>query len=173
MTGDAAPLTGDGPDAQAYKHAMAQLATGVTAVTALAGGRQHAMTANAFTSVSLDPPLVLVCIGRSARFHAAIIAAGQWAVSVLGAGDADVARRLARRDPSLAQQLVGVPYTPGRATGAATLDRAVAVLECRTRAVYDGGDHDIVLGEVLSVDVRDESAAPLLYLRGAYRQLDG
>lgn len=112
------------------REAMAQFATGVTIVT-VGGQRCHGMTANAFTSVSLDPPLVLVCVAKAARLHAAILADGCFAVSVLGGDQAHVARYFADRGrPAGMAQFDAVQWRPGACTGAPLLSGALAWLEC-------------------------------------------
>lgn len=158
------------------------------------------MTVSAFTSVSLDPLLVLFCAEKIARFHDAVLAAGFWSVSVLGADAQETARWLATRGRPLLGQLDAVPHHAGAVTGAPILDIALAAFECRTTAVYDGGDHSIVVGEVVAVsepaseraagvggqlaagDVSEpgpqsdqaagqEDKGPLIYYRGQYRHL--
>jgi flavin reductase len=156
---------------EAFRRAVGRFATGVTVVTAVDGGIDHAMTANAFTSVSLDPLLVLVCVENEARFHDAITAAGAWAVSILDASARPVASWLATRGRPLHGQLDRIPFRRG-VTGAAVLEQSSAWLECRTQAVHPGGDHDIVVGEVISLGLGDESHGALLYHRSSYRFLD-
>ena len=156
---------------ESFRRAVGRFATGVTVVTAVDGGLDHAMTASAFTSVSLDPLLVLVCVENEARFHDAITSAGAWAVSVLDASARPVADWLATRGRPLHGQLDRIPFTRG-VTGAAILQQSSAWLECRTTAVHPGGDHDIVVGEVVALGLGDESAGALLYHRSRYRALD-
>lgn len=158
-------------DGVRYRAAMARFASGITVTTTRVDGVDHAMTASAFTSVSLRPPLVLVCVEKVARFHAAVLASGSWGVSVLAASDHAVATWLATRGRSLATQLDGMATWRG-VTGAPLLAGAAATLECRTWAVHDGGDHSIVVGEVVAADVGDDARAteePLVYFAGGYR----
>ncbi len=157
------------PDAatDAFRRAAGQFATGVTVCTTRVGSLDHAMTASAFTSVSLDPLLVLVCVDKEARFRDAVLEAGTWAVSILSADGRRAAEWFATKGRPLIGQLDSHPHHRGR-TGAALLDDALAWLECRTAAVYDGGDHDIVLGAVLAVSEGDRDAAGLVYHRGRY-----
>jgi flavin reductase (DIM6/NTAB) family NADH-FMN oxidoreductase RutF len=156
---------------ESFRRAVGRFATGVCVVTAVDGGLDHAMTANAFTSVSLDPLLVLVCVETEARFHDAITSAGEWAVSILDATARPAAAWLATRGRPLHGQLDRVSFHRGPVTGAALLDQSVAWLECRTHAFHPGGDHSIVVGEVLGVGLGDESPGALLYHRSAYRVL--
>jgi flavin reductase (DIM6/NTAB) family NADH-FMN oxidoreductase RutF len=159
-------------DRDGFREALGRFASGITVVTTQAGdGIDHAMTANAVTSVSIDPFLLLVCVEKIARFRDAVLESGLWAISVLGESAIEAANWFATRGRPLAGQLVGFPYTRGEATGAALLADALATVECRTTAVHDGGDHDIVVGEVLSVAVPRPDDRPLLYFRGKYHVL--
>ncbi len=163
-----------GADPEAFRAAAGQFATGIVVIAATADGVTHAMTVNAFTSVSLDPLLVLVCVEKAARFHDAVLAAGIWAVSVLGEDAEKAARWLATRGRPLEGQLDQHPHHPGAVTGAPILDGALSAIECRTYAVHDGGDHSIVVGEVLAVAAPPpgaDSAGPLIYHAGRYRRL--
>jgi flavin reductase (DIM6/NTAB) family NADH-FMN oxidoreductase RutF len=157
-----------------FRTAMSRFASGITIMSTLQGGVAHAMTANAFTSVSLDPPLVLVCVDKGVRMHAAVLECGYWAVSVLAATHRPVAERFAKSGRDLHSQFDGVETVPGRKTGCPLIAGALSWLECRTWATHDGGDHTIVVGEVLSVGT-DESIDPaaLVYYSGHYRELGG
>lgn len=160
-----------GPDAGVFRRAMGRFATGVTVVTTTHAGIDHAMTANAFTSVSLEPPLVLVCVEREARFHDAVQASGVWAVSVLDDSARAVAAWLATRGRPLHGQLELVPHRRGPLTGIALLEQSLATLECRTTALHPSGDHTIVVGEVLGVELLEHASAALVYHRGQYGHL--
>jgi flavin reductase (DIM6/NTAB) family NADH-FMN oxidoreductase RutF len=138
-----------------YRRVVGRFATGVTVITAMLDDEHHAMTCNSFTSVSLDPVLVLFCPEKLARFHDVVLASGTWAVSVLAQGQEDVSRRFAVRGRPLEDQFVDLPHTHGPLTGAAVVDGALASLECR--------------GEVLGLGVPDPDGDPLLYYEGRYR----
>jgi flavin reductase (DIM6/NTAB) family NADH-FMN oxidoreductase RutF len=155
-----------------FRRAAGQFASGIVVVTTPGG---HAMTVSAFASVSLDPPLVLFCAEKIARFHDAVLAEGSWAVSILAQDDEKTARWLATRGRPLDGQLDGMAHHPGPVTGAPVLDGAMAVLECRTAAVHDGGDHSIIVGQVTSVASPENlpSRGPLVHYAGAYRRLRG
>jgi flavin reductase (DIM6/NTAB) family NADH-FMN oxidoreductase RutF len=129
------------------------------------------MTVSAFSAVSLDPLLVLFCAEKIARFHDTVLAAGFWSVSVLDEQAEKTARWLATRGRPLEGQLDGIPHHAGPVTGAPVLDEALSVLECRTTAVHDGGDHSIVVGEVVGVSVADNDLGPLVHHAGRYRSL--
>ena len=156
-------------DALEYRRVVGRFATGVTVVTTLLEGEQHAMTCNSFTSVSLEPVLVLFCAEKVARFHDAVLASGSWAVSVLGQGQEGVSRHFAVRGRRLEGQFDRLPHTVGPITGAAVLGAAIAALECRTVSTTDAGDHTVVIGEVLGLGVPDPAGEPLLYYEGRYR----
>jgi flavin reductase (DIM6/NTAB) family NADH-FMN oxidoreductase RutF len=170
-----APATPESPSAAAFRAVAGCFATGVTVITARAGGVDHAMTANAFTSVSLDPPLVLVCVERRTRFHAAVVGDGAvatgWAVSFLSRDGEAAARLFATSGRPLDGQMRGFGSSRGIHTDAVILDDVIGAMECRTTAVHDGGDHSIVIGEVLSVLGPVSGGRPLLYYRGAYRAI--
>lgn len=165
------PAVGAGPDPRELRRCFGGFATGVTVVTA---GRTipHGMTANAFTSVSLDPPLILVCVLREAAMHAAILAEEAFAVSVLAAHQETVARYFADKSrPRGEHEFDVVDQTAGRFTGAPILTGAVSWLECKLAAVHDGGDHSVFVGEVLDFGrgaVRDA----LVFYGGAFRRLE-
>ncbi|QNE79616.1 flavin reductase (plasmid) [Streptomyces finlayi] len=124
--------------------------TGVTVVT-VGGSEPRGMTANSFTSVSLSPPLVLICVGRDAVMHQRLTAMPTFAVSVLEAGQEKAARHFADSSrPPGADQFDSVDWLLGEKSGARLIAGAVAHLECEKRQVYRGGDHTIFLGEVLT-----------------------
>lgn len=137
-----------GPGGKVLRSVLGKFATGVTVVAA---GRDApcGMTANAFTSVSILPPLVLVCVNRSARVNRAILESGTFAVSVLSAHQEEVARYFADHSrPRGADEFSSVDWMPGPSTGSPVIAGAIAWLECDLAARYDGGDHVILLGSV-------------------------
>ena len=157
-------------DAAVFRRATGRLPTGIVVVSTSLRGTRHAMTVSAFTSVSLDPLLVLFCAEKIARFHDAVLGAGIWSVSILDEESEKTARWLATRGRPLDGQLDQIAHHRGPVTGAPILDAALASLECRTTAVHEGGDHSIVVGEVVGVtEPRDGS--PLVYFGGDYRRL--
>lgn len=152
----------------ALREVMSQFATGVTVLTA-GGEGTHGMTANAFTSVSLDPPMVLCCVARTARLHEAVLSAGGFGVSVLGAEQEGVARYFASRNrPAGPAQFDKVDWFPGRNTGAPLLTGSLAWLECELSEVYEGGDHSIFLGTVLTA--ARGAGQMLLFFGGGFHQ---
>lgn len=155
-----------------FRDAMGLFPTGVTLLTTCGpDGTDHAITANSVTSVSLDPLLLLVCVEHASRLHDALLSCGLWAVSVLGADAQQLSRRLARRGHSTAEALAAVPHHRGPHTGALLLDGALSTLECRTWAAHPGGDHTVVIGEVLALAAPQPESAPLVWHRGRYTRL--
>jgi flavin reductase (DIM6/NTAB) family NADH-FMN oxidoreductase RutF/acyl-CoA thioesterase FadM len=158
----------DDLDEVTLREVMSRFATGITVLT-VAGEEWHGMTANAFTSVSLDPPLVLCCVATPARLHQAITASGHFGVSVLGADQEHLARYFADRTrPSGAAQFDAVDWLPGPKTGAPLLPGALAWLECDVTQVYNGGDHSIFIGEVTG-SFRGDTGEALLFFDGSYQ----
>jgi flavin reductase len=158
-------------DTDAFRRAVGHFATGITVVTTRLDGIDHAMTASAFSSVSLEPVLVLVCVDKEARFRDAVLESGFWGVSVLSADGRPAAEWFATKGRPLVGQLDRFPHHRGRLTDVALLDGALSWLEVRSTAVYDGGDHDIVVGEVIDITTGDRDAAALVYHRGRYGHL--
>ncbi|MGW0804324.1 flavin reductase family protein [Nonomuraea sp. NPDC002799] len=156
-------------DPGTYRKVVGRFATGVAIVTTRLGDTDHAMTVNSFTSVSLEPLLVLFCAEKVARFHDAVLEAGVWGVSVLPASMEDTSRFFAHRGRALNGQLARWPHHRGE-SGAALFDGAIATVECATTAVHDAGDHSIVVGEVTGLGLPSDGP-PLLYYEGRYKTL--
>lgn len=150
---------------------MGCLVTGVCVVTAVADGEDVAMTVNSVTSVSLDPPLVLVCVARTARFHRAVTECATWGLSILDGDAVEVSTRFSRPGRPRSGEFEALAHHRGAVTGVALVDGSCAYLECRTEVVHPGGDHSIVVGRVLSATHSAASERPLVYHRGAYRWL--
>lgn len=156
-----------------YRRVAGRFTTGITVVTTRdAEGSDHAMTVSSFTSVSLDPILALFCCEKVARFHAAVLGSGWWGVSVLAAEQEELSRWFATRGRPFARQFDSVPTTRGAVSNALLFTEALSTLECRTVATYDGGDHTIVLGEVMAARLPRLDGAPLLYYEGRYRGIE-
>jgi flavin reductase (DIM6/NTAB) family NADH-FMN oxidoreductase RutF len=155
-------------DSDLFRSVLGRFATGVTVVTARDDeGRDHGMTVSAFSSLSLDPPLVLICIDRVASMFGFLVVGKSFAVNILSASQEALSRRFANLDA--ATRFEGVGFSRG-ALGPAILDEVLAHLECRIVARYEAGDHAIVIGEVEFAATADER--PLLYYRGGYAQLE-
>lgn len=157
-------------DQKAFRGALGRFASGVTIVTTVLDGRDHAMTASAFTSVSLDPALVLVCSHKTSRFHEAVLQSGFWGVSILAEEGIEASAWFANRGRPLENQLANVAHHRGD-SGVALLDASLAWLECSTTAIHDGGDHAIIVGAVTGAGVSDDDDDPLLYYRSHYGTL--
>jgi flavin reductase (DIM6/NTAB) family NADH-FMN oxidoreductase RutF len=139
----------------------------VTVVTTKeADGSDNGMTVSAFCSVSLDPPLVLICIEKTASAHEALTIAPAFVVNILSAKQEQLARRFSIVD---IDRFEGVGFSRSR-NGIVILDDVLGVIECNRFALHDAGDHTIIVGEVEAGRV--ENGAPLLYYRGGYAQLE-
>ena len=151
-------------DAQ-FKLAMSHFASGVTIVTTEHEGTDYGLTVASFASLSLSPPLVLVCISKSSSSHEPIAASGKFGVSILGSDQEAVSGRFAARG---GDKFAGLDVRRGT-LGVPLIGNALATLECRVRDQVVGGDHSIFIGEV--VDTQTREGAPLLYFRAAYREM--
>lgn len=154
-------------DPVTLRQTMRLLATGVTVLTT-AGPIGHGMTANAVTSLSLAPPLVLSCVGRAARMHRAVMASRTFAVSFLTADQEHVARHFSSRArPDGPAQFESVDWTPGGCTGAPLIAGALGWLECEVVDIHEGGDHSIFVGRALSCG-RGAPGDALVFFEGSY-----
>jgi len=151
-------------DAQ-FKLAMSHFASGVTIVTTEHEGKSFGMTVAAFSSLSLNPPLILVCIEKMVKTHEAIAGAGTFGVSILNSKQADVSNRFASRAED---KFAGTEIVRGQ-LGVPLIAGAITRLECRLTNRLDGGDHSIFIGEV--VDAATEEGEPLVYYRSGYREV--
>ncbi len=155
-------------DSQDFRKALGTFATGVTVVTTVdAAGRPSGMTVSSFCSVSLEPPLVLFCLGRGADTFEAFAACEKFAVNVLGHDHAHLSERFAALGK---EKWRGLSYETWE-LGCPILPEAIAALECRTVQTHEAGDHLIIVGRVVDLAVRDETSGPLIHYRGAYRRL--
>jgi len=157
-------------DARAFRNIVGSFATGVTVITMPTPTGAWGMTANSFTSLSLDPMLVLVCVDKSTRTLEFMQEAGVWAVNILGLDQERVSRTFATKDFSEERKMVDTPYHPG-VTGAPLIEGAIAYIECRTWASYEGGDHLILVGEVQDATITHADGQPLMFFRGRYGRL--
>ena len=156
-----------GHDPRTLRDALGCFATGVTVVTCLDDDQKPAgLTVNSFTSVSLDPPLLLVCLHKQAASAQALIAAGHFAVNVLQTGQQPASITFSTR---VENRFGETPWSCGEA-GAPILEESLCVFECERFAVYDGGDHHLLVGRVVKASF-DAALDPLLFFRGSYRRL--
>jgi flavin reductase (DIM6/NTAB) family NADH-FMN oxidoreductase RutF len=153
-----------------FRDAMGAFATGINVITTRNEDGGYGLTANAFSSVSLDPPLVLVCVGTTSRGCEVITQNGVFAINVLGADQEPLSRFFASRDrPRGRDAFRGVPHSVA-ITGSPLLDGAVAQLDCRLHASHEAGDHMIFIGEVVALNVNAD-VQPLIFHGGQYRLL--
>ncbi len=155
-------------DASSFKQVLAQFASGVTIVTTTHDGAPYGMTVAAFSSVSLDPPLVLVCIGKSATSCDPIRVAGRFAVHILATTQEHLGTRFSSKN-TMAERFEGLPYSLGE-TGVPVIEGSLAHVECEMAEAYEAGDHWIYVGRVMSANARSDGEA-LLHFRRAFRML--
>jgi len=152
-----------------YRQLMGNWGTGVTIVsTSGTDGRPYGLTVSSFTSVSLNPVLILVCLDNRISGLQAFKDSGKFGVSVLAEAQADLSTLFAKKDTVRPPEL----YFKG-ATGVDLIKGSLVTLECKTYSIYDGGDHQILVGEVVHGDLgtATEGVGPLLYFRGKYARL--
>jgi flavin reductase (DIM6/NTAB) family NADH-FMN oxidoreductase RutF len=152
-------------DGERFRDTMGRFATGVCVVTALSPRGPAGLTTNAVTSLSLAPPLLLVCFDNTSRTLPIVREAGRFAVNVLRAGQEDLAATFASKDLLPAEKFAAVTHTVDH--GVPVLDGALAWLACDLGAMHPGGDHTIGIGAVTQMDAED--GEPLLFFRGEYQ----
>ncbi|MDT3395873.1 flavin reductase family protein [Streptomyces sp. B1866] len=158
---------------QQFRHVMGQFVTGVTVVTACAEDGPHGTTVNSFTSLSLDPPLVMISLGAASRTAAVVAAAGAFTVNILSRGQAELGARFAAKGrPSGHAAFARVPHRPG-GNGAPVLTGALAHLECRTEQRIPAGDHVLFVARVVDLAAASEAAGdgPLAFHQGRFLTL--
>ena len=151
----------------AFRAVLGRFASGVTVVTARdRRGRDVGMTVSAFSSLSLDPPLVLMCIDHSASAYNALSKTSCFIANILSEGQEAIARRFAETSGN---RFDGIGYERGQ-NGAAVLLEVLGYIECNVTERYEAGDHDIIIGSVEAAQANE--GKPLLYYRGGYAQLE-
>ena len=162
----------DDPEAVArarrFRDVLGRFASGVTVVAGVSNGEPVGMTCQSFSSVSLEPPLVLVVPAKSSRSWPVIQRSGRFCVSFLAADQAGLSNTMASRG---VDKFADVKWTPSRETGSPVLDGALAQVDCAIHAVHEAGDHYLVVGRVLEL-VTSSDEEPLLFYRGEYRSTD-
>ena len=154
------------PDDRRFRDVLGHFATGVTIITAMDGEEPVGLAANSFTSLSLEPPLVLFCVAHSSSTWPRIEPSGKFAVNILGEGHEELCRLFAQRG---ADRFGATPWHTG-VSGSPVLDEAIAYVDCELEAQHPGGDHLIVVGRVLDFDLR-EGTRPLLFFQGGYARM--
>ncbi len=154
------------PPSAEFRRVMGRFATGVAIVTSRLGDELHGMTANAVTSVSLEPPLVLICIDNTADSHDIIDRSGIFALSILSREQEQLSRAFAIKEGDTAHRLDDVPYH-ARATGAPVIDGSLAYVDCRVVERHSGGDHTIFIAEVVEAGSLSDQP-PLIFYQGRY-----
>lgn len=152
-------------DEAAFKLALSHFASGVTVVTTEYDGRPYGMTVASFASLSLHPPLVLICIEKSVKTHDAIAGSGKFGVSILSSDQAEISSRFASR---LEDKFSGIETHHGE-IGVPLISGSLTSLECNVYDLLPGGDHSIFVGEVVAAHARE--GTPLLYYRSGYREM--
>ena len=153
-------------DKRHFRSVLGEFATGVTIITTIENQEPRGITANSFTSVSLEPPLVLFCLGRESTNFNAFNTANFFAVNILSADQSDISNKFAVVE---GDKFEGVDWTSWE-TGAPILPNTIAAIDCRLKELIDAGDHIIVLGEVLRAEKMAEKP-PLLYFEGKYSKI--
>jgi len=156
----------------AFRRVAGAFPTGVGVVTSTVDDIPMAMTVNAFTTVSLQPILVLICLKRACRLLSWIELSQQFTMTVLGAGQERVARWFAdSRRPSSAAAFAGIPVEPAPVTGGLVLSEGVAYFDCEVRDVLPQGDHCVLVGEAVGFGSLEPAKAPLIFHDGGFRSM--
>ena len=155
------------PDPATYRTVLGHFATGVCIVTAMEGEEPVGMACNSFTSVSLDPAIVLFCAAKSSTTWPKLRTSGKWAANILGEDGEEVCRLFAQRG---ADRFAKISYTRGR-SGSPILRDTLAFVDCETIEEHEAGDHFIVIGRVLELGYAAEGK-PLLFYRGGYGRFE-
>ena len=151
--------------ARRFRDVLGRFASGVTVVTAISGGEPVGMTCQSFSSVSLDPPLVLFIPARTSRAWPMMQRSGRFCVNFLAHDQADLSNAMASRVPD---KFAGVAWEPSAVTGSPVLPGTLGHVDCTIHAVHEAGDHFVVIGRVVDL-AESDAEAPLLYYRGKYR----
>jgi flavin reductase (DIM6/NTAB) family NADH-FMN oxidoreductase RutF len=154
------------PDPESLRRVLGAYPTGVTVVTAIGPGGPSGATANAVSSLSLEPPMMLACLDRGSRTLTSARAAGRFGINALAAGQDGLARRFSGKDPE-PSKWEGIQWSESE--GCPRLPEALMWVACELRDLIDGGDHLILTGSVLAADSRE--GRPLIFHRGEYRDL--
>lgn len=155
-------------DTTQFRSTLAQWASGVTIVTAAHEGLLYGMTASSFSSVSLTPPLILICVGKDAYTHNILLKSGSFGVNILSAEQAALGKKFSERHEGYIDRFSDIPDLQFGDTGAPLLPGVMAWMDCQTYQVIDAGDHTIFIGEVLTSQIY--GGEPLLYFSRKWGQ---
>jgi len=158
-------------DAVGFRDVMSRFASGVTVVTTMGSEGPHGLTVSAFSSVSLQPPRVLICLGNDTDSKPLIDRSGAFAVHILGRDHVELGPRFAKLTPGVVDPFDGLTYRR-EVTGAPILDDCIAWLDCRVESRHPTGDHTIYIGDVQAAGRSAIECDPVLYYRRAWRVLD-
>jgi 3-hydroxy-9,10-secoandrosta-1,3,5(10)-triene-9,17-dione monooxygenase reductase component len=172
--GEDVVVDADDPEAVAaarrFRDVLGRFASGVTVVTAISGGAPVGLTCQSFSSVSLNPPLVMFIPAKSSRAWPMIQRSGRFCVNFLADGQAELSNQMASRG---VDKFAGVTWTPSKETGSPVLDGTLGYVDCRIHAVHEAGDHYVVIGRVLDLGIPEvEQDKPLLFFQGKYASTD-
>lgn len=158
-------------DPSEYRRVLGHFPTGVTVVTGVDADGATGMAIGSFSSVSLDPPLVMFCPGNTSATWKRIKETGSFCVNVLGADQKEICGVFAGKSDD---KFAGIDWTTA-STGSPVIPGSIAVIDCEIHAILDGGDHDIVVGLVTSLDTSDDAGerGPLLFFQGGYGRYEG
>lgn len=154
--------------ARQFRDVLGSFASGVTVVTTVSNGEPVGMTCQSFSSVSLDPPLVLFIPAKTSRAWPLMQRSGRFCVNFLAAGQAELSNTMASRGTD---KFAGVSWQPTESTGSPLLEGALGYVDCSIHAVHEAGDHYVVIGRVLDLAL-GEAEKPLLFFQGKYRTTD-
>jgi flavin reductase (DIM6/NTAB) family NADH-FMN oxidoreductase RutF len=158
-------------DPNLFRQVLGRFATGVTVITVCKDDVKRGMTANAFTSVSLNPPLILVSVDKKADTHGLMMDAGAFCVNILPEHRREWSDWWAGKAPKDVDQFANMPYST-KATGSPVLDECLGYIDCTVWARYEGGDHTLFVGEVQDASVNnDANLKPLLFFASKYRKI--
>ena len=171
--GEGSAVPADDPEAVAaarrFRDVLGRFASGVTVVTSMSNGAPVGLTCQSFSSVSLDPPLVLFIPAKTSRAWPLIQRAGRFCVNFLRHDQAELSNTMASRG---VDKFESVPWHPSEATGSPVFDDTLGYVDCSIHAVHEAGDHFVVIGKVLDLQASD-AQGPLLFYQGQYRTTDG
>ena len=156
-------------EASEFRAALAHWASGVAVATSVLEGQRFGITVSSFTSLSMEPPRILICVAKRLYTHQVIAASGCFAVNILAADQEELGMIFAGRVPEQAERFAGLETTVA-VTGAPVLPGVLAWLDCRVGTIHDGGDHSIFVGDVVAADANPDRR-PILYYHRSWRQL--